>query len=296
MSSFLYTMALADSYGMKYEFVQHATTAGPADLVHGSHPEFTEYIKGNYSDDTQMSLANMELLLTKMTASGKFYITVEDFVRAWLSTFKRDPHPGYSKHMYRLLADSETAEDFITRLDATGGTTSGAAMRAGVFGVIPEIEQVKHLALLQARITHDTPAGTTSALAVALSVHYLHHGGSRQGLENFLAAQLGAQWRQNGYVNDMSNGMYIVGQALKALMNAATLSQVLLHVVNQDETSDTDTVCAIAAVIASRSTDWANDLPVALENGLENGTYGADYLKMIDRSVAAFFSRRALYS
>lgn len=295
MSSFLHTMALADSYGMKYEFLSHTNTADFDDLVHGTHPQFTEYVKGHYTDDTQMSLANMELLLAKKTATGKFDVTTEEFITAWLSAFKRDPHSGYSKYMYKLLCESEKPADFVSKLDPSRGTTSGGAMRAGVFGVIDDIEDVKRLALMQARVTHDTPAGITSTLAVALSVHYLHHGGNSQTLEKFLAKRLGEDWKQVGYVNDVSNGMLIVTQALAALANAKALSEVLLNVVNQDEISDTDTVCAIAGIIASRCTDLENDLPVSLITGLENGTYGADYLHKIDKEVTAVFPKGTLY-
>jgi len=296
MSSFLYTMALADSYGMKYEFEPHATTAGLSDLVHDDHPKFTAYPKGCYTDDTQMSLANMELLLAKKNETGKFDVTIEEFVEAWLYTFKRDPHLGYSKYMYMLLNESEQPADFTGRLDPARGTTSGAAMRAGVFGVIGDIEEVKRLALMQTRITHDTAAGITSALAVALSVHYLHHGGTRQLLEKFLTEQLGKGWKQSGYDEEALNGVKIVTQALSALVNAKTVSGVLLNVVNQDEISDTDTVCAIAGIMASRCDDLEDDLPEVLKSGLENGAYGADYLQKIDNAVASAFLRTARYT
>ena len=89
--------------------------------------------------------------------------------------------------------------------------------------------------------------------------------------------------------------MHIVTQALAALENAKALSGVLLNVVNQNEISDTDTVCAIAGIIASRCTDLENDLPATLIAGLENGTYGADYLHKIDKEVMAVFPHKSLY-
>lgn len=289
---FLYTMALGDSYGMKYEYLPHPTNAGLSDLVHADHPKLTAYKKGDYTDDTQMSLANMELLLAKKS----FDITAEEFVNAWLHTFKRDPHVGYSRHMQKLLAACETPAEFVSQLAPSSRTTSGAAMRAGVFGVIEDLEEVKRLTLLQGRITHNNLAGTTSALAVALSVHYLHHGGTRQQLEAFLTAQLGEGWEQNGIENDPGNAMMIVTQALSALKHAKTIADVFLNVVNQIENSDTDTVCAIAAIIASRCTDLEDNVPETLKKGLENGKYGADYLRKIDIQVEAMFPRRILYS
>lgn len=290
-ASFLYTMALGDSYGMKYEYLPHATNADLSDLVHAEHPKLTAYKKGDYTDDTQMSLANMELLLAKQS----FDITAEEFVSAWLHTFKRDPHVGYSRHMQKLLAECETPAEFVSQLAPSSRTTSGAAMRAGVFGVIEDIEEMKRLTLLQGRITHNNLAGTTSALAVALSVHFLHYGGTRQQLEAFLTTQLGEGWEQNGIENDPGNAMMIVTQALSALKNAKTMADVFLNVVNQIENSDTDTVCAIAAIIASRCTVLEDYVPETLKNGLENGTYGADYLRKIDMQVEAIFPRKMLY-
>lgn len=283
----LIVLALADSYGMKYEFVPHALTANYSDLVHAVNPKFPEYLKGHYSDDTQMSLANIELILSR----EGYNFSEEDFVNAWLDVFRRDPHLGYSRHMYKLLRECVDAADFLSQRDPTRGTTSGAAMRAGVLGVIPDISVVKQLVTLQARITHDTAAGITSALAVALSVHHLHYGGSRGTLAAFLTTELGEGWVQNGYVNDMSNGMYIVQKALEAVLGANTLSGVLLNVVNQEETSDTDTVCGIAGIIASKCRDLKDDLPEGLIQGLENGPYGADYLRKVDILIEKRFGR-----
>jgi hypothetical protein len=105
----------------------------------------------------------------------------------------------------------------------------------------------------------------------------------------FLAQQLGEEWMENGYVDDMSNGMYIVNKALVAVLKANTLSEVLLNVVNQEETSDTDTVCGIAGIIASRCRDLEDDLPVGLKEGLENGRFGGDYLKRVDEAIESRF-------
>lgn len=117
---FLSIMAVGDSYGMKYEFVWHPCDKTAEDLFHGPHPKFTEYKTGHYTDDTQMSLANLELLL-----SGQ-EMTARAFVEKWLAAFKRDPHPGYSRHMWKVLSESVTADDFTAAIDPSHGVTSGA--------------------------------------------------------------------------------------------------------------------------------------------------------------------------
>lgn len=290
--NFLATMAIGDSYGMKYEFAVHATDKTADDLFHGPHPKFTEYPVGHYTDDTQMSLANLELLM-----SGS-ELTAQAFAEKWLEAFKRDPHHGYSRHMWKVLSESETADDFVASLDPSRGVTSGAAMRAGPFGLLSDIAEVKRLTELQARITHDTVAGVNAALAVALSVHYLHHGGARGGLDAFLASHIGADWNsaEKGYTEDTSNGLNIVTQALDAVKKANSLSGVLLNVVNHKEKSDTDTIAAIAMVIASRCNDLPDDLPQTLRDGVENGAYGRDYLAEVDKKAAAFFPATEIYA
>lgn len=294
---FLYAMALGDSYAMKYEFVEHTQDKTLSDIFHAAHPKFLDYKVGYYTDDTQMSLANLELLLQSVT-EGKRLEDPVTFTDAWLQAFKRNPRQGYSKHMFSLLSAAQTAGDFIVGLDPSRGITSGAAMRAGVFGLLDDIAEVKRLTVLQAKITHDTPVGVNAALAVALSVHFLHHGGSRKSLHAFITRHAGPHWIDGGIGKNegASNGVTIVVQALNAVMEAKTLTDVMLKVVNNDARSDTDTVCAIAMIIASRATDIVNDIPASLEKTLENGTYGADYLKTIDRTALRIFPPKQLYS
>lgn len=284
MSNFLYYMALGDSFGMKYEFVPHTTNATRADLFHGPHPKYAAYVTGRYTDDTQMSVANMELLLTNPAP------TEEDFVNAWLDAFRRDPVEGYSKRMQKVLTESKTAADFRAAVDPKNGTTSGAAMRAAPFGLLRDIRDVEHFTRLQARITHDTPAGTETAVAVARAVHFLHYGGARKNLPGIV----GSSWQHHGD-GETGNAVTIISLAFDAVMKANTLSEVLLNVVNGAEKSDTDTACAVAMVIASRCHDLIDDLPPALHEGLDQSRYGANYLRDLDAQAFKAFPPRPPY-
>lgn len=294
---FLYPMALADSYAMKYEFIPHAQDKTRDDLFHAGHAKYTNYPCGHYTDDTQMTMAHMELMLAVQGKGGMTSLTSEQLVAKWLQAFKRDPHHGYSQRMWDILSQAQSAAEFLAQIDATRGHTSGAAMRAGAFGFIADINEVKRIATLQARITHDTTTGVHSALAVALSVHFLHHGGQRCDLADFLTREICVDWNsaQHGYTDETGNGLKIVTQALRAVVEATSLSDVLLRVVNNDALSDTDTVAAIAMAIASRATDLADDLPQQLRSGLEDGTYGATYLKKLDRDFLTAWPRQQLY-
>jgi len=50
-------------------------------------------------------------------------------------------------------------------------------------------------------------------------------------------------------------------------------------------TGDVDTVAAIAAGAASNSEEYIQDLPENLILGLENETYGRDYIVRLDESL-----------
>lgn len=292
---FLLLMAIGDAYGMKYEFVPHAQNITTADLAYGPHPKHTAYCQGDYTDDTQMALAIAELLIERSSSLSS--LTETDFVEIWLEAFRRDPHVGYSKYMFKVISESQTADEFIDSLDPTLGVTSGAAMRAGPIGLLPDVADVIYLTKMQAKITHDTPAGVNSALAVALTVHFLHHGGARDKLDAFLEKHIGKGWDSaaNGYSEDPHNGLKSVVQAIKAMRNAKTLSEVLLTAVNQEALSDTDTVCSLAMIMASRCSEIKNDLPPALYDGLESGVYGVDYLRDIDDKADKLFPPSAVY-
>jgi len=50
---------------------------------------------------------------------------------------------------------------------------------------------------------------------------------------------------------------------------------------------DVDTVAAIALAAGSCSAEVAQDLPVHLFDELENGQYGRDYIRLLDRRLMA---------
>lgn len=280
---FLNLMAIGDAFGMKYEFVDHPIPVNRDDLFYAPHPKFIEYQTAHYTDDVQKSLANGELILQKNPRK----ITRNDFVNAWLEAFKRDPRQGYSHFMFSLLSGNPSAETFCARMDASKGVTSGAAMGATPLGLPEDTELVKILTCEQATITHNTNAGVNSALAVSLSTHYLHHGGRLEFLPFFLDKHIGANWAspKNGLTDDPHNGLKIVSQGLNALGRTNSFSEVLLAGVSQTRVADTDTICAIAMAISSRRAEIKDDIPGVLRRELENGPYGANYLKNIDAQL-----------
>jgi ADP-ribosylglycohydrolase len=193
--------------------------------------------------------------------------------------------------MYAVMSESQSPADFTSRINPSRGVTSGGAMRAAPFGLLPSINDVKALTILQASLTHNTKAGITSALAVGLATHFFHYHGRKEKLEPFLDRHLGANWlsAENGYDEDPNNGLKIISHAINAIKQSSTLSQVLVNGMSQARIADTDTICAVAMAIASRCDQFKNDLDPMLGKTLENGPYGSDFLKRLDGQLLQKF-------
>ncbi len=277
----LLELAVGDAYGLGFEFADDAIFFRnnlTQYLPHGLHP----IQPGCYSDDAQMALAVAEVILAK----GKDASTV-DFANGFVLAFRRDPRLGYAKGFHALLSEVQTGEDLLARLKPSS-TRGGAAMRVAPIGLFESVEEVKRLAALQARITHDTVQGVESAVAVALLVHAGFHGlALKVDLRRYLVQELGSQWTQphQGCVHE--DGLVIANAALTAVESSASASAILQNAVAF--TGDTDTVAAIAMAIASVSNATIQDLPGCLLEGLENTNYGRSYLTEMDQKLGLQF-------
>ena len=294
MSDFLKNMAIGDAFGMKYEFVLHDTDADQSSLIYGPHPVYTAYKCGNYTDDTQMSLANTRVLLHTQDLNR---VTEQDFVRSWIDAYIADPREGYSKTMQAALKTATGPADFCSKFDPSQGTTSGAAMRAAPFGLISDPQMLVHLVTMQGRVTHDTPDALNAALAVALSVHYLYHGGKKENLPLFLKNFITADLDDSAAIiaKGPKNALSIVTHALDAVLQATSYSEVLLACVNLKNYSDTDTVCAMAMAVASFDRTMARDLPAALLTDHNPAPYGFDMLEECGKKLTRKFPAKNIY-
>src|SRR5258708_4705813 len=126
----LLELAVGDAYGAGFEYA-------PESLVR-SHNTATHFVQhprhgispGSYTDDTQMSLAVAEALI-----SGESW-TAEHLAERFVQAFRRDPRPGYSSRMYPILHEVTSGKEFL-KLIQPQNDRSGAAMRAAPLGVLP---------------------------------------------------------------------------------------------------------------------------------------------------------------
>jgi ADP-ribosylglycohydrolase len=268
----LVEFAIGDAYGAGFEFVDRALTSNHHLAVYSRHPRH-ELEPGRYTDDTQMSIAVAELIV-----SGA------PFTRENLADGQRDRRKGYASGFYEFLTSVKDGADFLARIRPSSDK-NGGAMRAVPLGVLARVEEVIEKAALQARLTHDTEEGATAAVAVALMAHFLLYGrGARGDLPAFLTEHApGPPWDEQWSGPVDVKGYSAARAALHLVLEHDCLSAMLEHAVRLG--GDTDTVAAIALGVASGCREVRNDLPLCLLMGLEAGTYGREFLRDLDRQL-----------
>jgi len=262
--------------------------------------KFEKYVKhpthklraGDYSDDTQMSIAVAEVLIENANSgllsdkNASRHLFAERFVTA----FKRDQRDGYARGFQKLLESIENGEDLLRKI-RPDSDKNGAAMRSVPLGVIRDISLMFRVAETQAKITHDTEAGILSSQAVALMSHFaLWEDGSLDvdmydWCVNKLPEFKKFQGAWSGPVKAPNVGINTV-HAVATLMRERTLIDILRKTIVWG--GDTDSVASIAWGIAS--VRMKDDLPEFFLGGLEKGrTYGVNYLKDLGTKLMSAF-------
>ncbi len=271
-------IGIGDAYGAGFEFSSR-------DKIN-KYNDLTTYCEhdlglpaGNYTDDTQMSLAISELLIdqvewTRSAIADKF-----------VECFKRDVRFGYSKGFQAFLTSVESGDEFLEKM-RPDSTRNGAAMRSAPLGVVRDIPNLLAMSRLQAELTHDTEIGVKSSQAVALASHYFLYGcGPKSELTEFVSEHTKSNWLDNWSAPVACCGEETVNALLTVLKKCESLEDVLLQSVELG--GDVDTVAAVGLGIASQSVEFSKELPEFLYTNLENEMYGRDYLAKVGRQLMA---------
>jgi ADP-ribosylglycohydrolase len=277
----LIELAIGDAYGAAFEYVQPEHIRRFHKLSgYARHPRHG-LVPGSYTDDTQMSVAVAEVLLDDPSWTRQAF--ADRFVRA----FQRDPREGYARGFQKFLEGIADGSAFLREI-RPDSDKSGAAMRACPIGLLDSAGRVVELATLQARLTHDTPDGINAAVAAALSAHFFAYRlGEPEELGAFLVANVAGAWDAEWVGEVGPKGWMSVRAAVTAIGRNRSLASLLRDCV--DFGGDVDTVAAIALGAASMSESYAHDLPAALLDGLEDGPFGRDFLRALDRRLLEKF-------
>lgn len=245
------------------------------------HPMHVDLKPGQYTDDTEMSIANAKVLLLDSTHQCR-----EDFANAYVDEFiLGGKRKGYAKGFQVFLESVNSGNEFLLSI-RPHSTKNGACMRAAVLGVLPSVEDIFNWSASQAAITHDTPEGIFAAQAVALMAHFGMYTDWDFALIQEVTWRLLEQYPQFEHVfhqkwpggpvvgNDThSVAITTVHAVCDLLANCNTLMDILAQCIMWG--GDTDSVAAVAWGIAScRFHD--EKLPQFLYDGIENPTYLKD--------------------
>lgn len=233
---------------------------------------------GHYTDDTQQAMALAELMLSRETW------TTEKVADYFVDAFQRDQRRGYTTGFFFIMSNSHSGKELLSKL-RRDSTKSGAAMRSSPVGLYKDIDEVREKSNLQASVTHNSPHGRASALAVALATHYFHH---QIGPKKELYDWLNMSWLQDPLVIPVPcEGLDCARAAIHCVVNFTNLRDILWNCINLG--GDTDTTAAIAMGIAVCCKEIKNNLPENLIKELENGDFGRDYLIDLDRRLMRDF-------
>lgn len=266
--------AIGDAYGAGFEFAPIEKIRQDNTISrYETHPLFAE-IQGKYTDDTQMSLAIAELLI-----SGAEW-TSENIAQKFVECFKRDPRRGYAKRFYQFLTEIKDGTELLEKIRPKS-ERNGAAMRAYPLGILNDESEIKAKCRLQAAVTHQTEKAMKAAEAIALSSHFfIYQKGSKTDLSSYLSDIQKHKWMANWNGEVGVDANETVQAVLTVLLQEDTLTNMLKRSV--DFGGDVDTVASLALAIGSVANSVENDLPDCLYNDLENDKYGRDYLKKLD--------------
>lgn len=292
----LYYTAIGDAYCLPVEYIKQ------------DHPNVEEALKfkrylqhpkyplepGSVSDDTQMSIANSEVLI-----AGKPYDNIA-WASSWVDVFKRDPRKGYSKKFQKYLEETDSGIDFLKTIHPVSNK-NGAAMRSPVLGVLNTPAEVLKLSRQQAAITHNTPGGIFGSQAVALMSHYAlwsYGPMDRLNLGEYLIEHLGKDLVKGGIFKDVivtpwkgrvageEMGINTAWSVFELLVTCDSLLEMLKKTIEMG--GDCDSVASIALGIGSCR--LKDDLPEFMHTQLElDSKYGGEFLKRLGAKLMAKF-------
>jgi len=284
----LLACAISDSYGAGFEYVPPVVVRKHNDLsAYRQHPKWKDLTPGRYTDDCQMAMGLAEHLLMDNPSWNLLSLS-----ERWVATFKRDQRSGYSGGFYKLLCEVTNGFELIAKLRPSS-IKNGGAMRAFPLGFLEDTDTVRDLAMLQASLTHATYIGMSAAAGAALMFHYCYHSiGPLSDLPYFLDRMVpGVEFDKPWDKPVGSKGTIAVRAAMTALVKGTSLSDVLQRCVAV--TGDVDTVAAIAMPAAAVCDTMDKSFSDHLIEGLENGTYGRDYIIGLDAKLVAKYPTAA---
>lgn len=276
----LVEIAIGDAYGAGFEFSSRERILRSNDLSgYVAHELGIE--AGRYTDDTQMSIAVSEVLLSDADLTG------DAFADAYVRCYKRDPRKGYAKGMQALLDQCQSGEQLRHRIRPES-RRNGAAMRSVPLGLIADKRTLASTAREQAMVTHHTAEGMLSSQVVAFMAHFLlYEQAALSDLPKLIQGETGFELMDDWSAEVECDAIQTLHAVNTAVLRNRSMSTLLRDCVNFG--GDADSVAAIAMGLASLTSEYAADVPTKLIDGLEAGAYGKGFLAHLDGALSSRF-------
>ena len=148
--------AVGDALGAPYEGLWGHTIPGRSELLAG-FGEFEGYPRGQYTDDTQLTLATVESVLIE--GALDVAAIARRIAALWAHDAVIGPGGACTRAAWALLR----GEGVETCGAPVGQAGNGAAMRTAPLGLFAKVEEVARVS----RITHQDPRSVAGGVAVA---------------------------------------------------------------------------------------------------------------------------------
>jgi ADP-ribosylglycohydrolase len=287
----LVEIAIGDAYGRPFEFASREFIDSNNEMQKYVNREGESFEYGIYTDDTQMSLALCECLISK----GRKGSTHLDYYRKFKNAYVRDPRGGYSRRT-RTSLESNSYREFLTTCHSSGKTSNGSVMRTVPLGVLADIDVLKSEAIMHSSLTHCSHEAIDATILVSLVSHAYFYGLYREGLYDWLK-EIG---EGELYVRVMKHlptetlpcdALQTAALSISIVENMRSMRDMLSYAVGFS--GDVDSVASISLGLASMRDEekkrWeektSNDLPKFLYENLENDRFGISHLRKIDKKI-----------
>ena len=163
---------LGDMIGAPYEFDRGNKTK-----------DFPLFGRGSeFTDDSVMTVAVAEALMDSRGRSDEEIRKA--LVRSMQKWGHKYPHAGYGGMFRQWLHEADP--------QPYGSYGNGSAMRVAAAGWLGDtLEQVRHLAVLSAEVTHNHPEGIKGAEAVAAAIWLARSGRSKEEIKAYIVKEFG---------------------------------------------------------------------------------------------------------
>ena len=194
------SIAYGDAYGAPFEFapIEFINQYNDGKHLIGNH----RCVAGQYTDDTQMSLAVAECILANKPNTTLHPIMFANWFYK-VDTREGSTRGGYSSRVRIALSNSNSGTEFFNSITNLNSNSNGSVMRVLPCAILPTMEEVQNAAISQGIITHLHYDAMEACRVVALTLHSIIYDTKIKTIDGHIRrACAHAEIKVNKYLKD----------------------------------------------------------------------------------------------